>query len=79
MDIAPALCDTFNRKQTRRMEFRTYCDSLAVAADYRKLHEFLVQTGNREYTYARFDWMMTNRDYLEGQYVKRIGFWEDEL
>lgn len=28
-----------------------------MTADYRKLHDFLVQTGNREFTYARFDWM----------------------
>ena len=60
------------------MEFRTYYDSLGVTAEYRKLHDFLVQTGNREFTYARFDWMMTNRDYLEGQYVKRIGLWEEK-
>lgn len=60
------------------MVFRTYNDSLAVTKDYRKLHDFLVQTGNREFTYARFDWMMTNRDYLEVQYVKHIGLWEEK-
>ena len=42
------------------MTFRTYSGDRTEAGDYGKLHDFLVESGNTEYTYARFDWMMTN-------------------
>ena len=60
------------------MTFRTYIGSRMETGDYQKLHDFLVETKNTEYTYARFDWMMTNWDYLEDQYLERIGIWEEE-
>ena len=60
------------------MIFRTYSGSRMGTGDYQKLHNFLVETGNTEYTYARFDWMMTNWDYLEDQYLNRIGIWEED-
>lgn len=60
------------------MTFRTYTGSRMETGDYQKLHDFLVETKNTEYTYARFDWMMTNWDYLEDQYLERIGIWEEE-
>ena len=60
------------------MTFRTYTGSRMETGDYQKLHDFLVETKNTEYTYARFDWMMTNWDYLEDRYLERIGIWEEE-
>ena len=60
------------------MTFRTYSGSRMETGDYQKLHDFLVETKNTEYTYARFDWMMTNWDYLEDRYLDRIGIWEED-
>ena len=59
------------------MTFRTYSGDRTEAGDYGKLHDFLVESGNTEYPYARFDWMMTNWPYLEDRYLERIGLWED--
>lgn len=59
------------------VKFRTYTGGINKCEDYKKLHDFLVESKNTEYTYARFDWMMTNREYLEAQYLDRIGIWED--
>lgn len=60
------------------MTFRTYTGNRMETGDYQRLHDFLVETKSTEYTYARFDWMMTNWDYLEDQYLERIGIWEEE-
>lgn len=60
------------------MTFRTYIGNRMATGDYQRLHDFLVETKNTEYTYARFDWMMTNWDYLEDRYLDRIGIWEEE-
>lgn len=60
------------------MTFRTYIGNRTKNGDFRKVHDFLVETNNTEYTYARFDWMMTNWDYLEDQYLERIGIWEQD-
>ena len=60
------------------MKFRTYKGDRTESGDYRKIHDFLVESENEEYTYARFDWMMTNWEYLEDQYLNRIGIWEDD-
>lgn len=60
------------------MTFRTYNGSRMETGDYQRLHDFLVEIKSTEYTYARFDWMMTNWDYLEDQYLERIGIWEEE-
>lgn len=35
------------------MTFRTYSGDRTEAGDYGKLHDFLVESGNTEYTYAR--------------------------
>lgn len=60
------------------MTFRTYTGDRTKNGDFRKVHNFLVETKNTEYTYARFDWMMTNWDYLEDSYLERIGIWEHD-
>ena len=54
------------------MKFRTYKGDRTESGDYRKIHDFLVESENEEYTYARFDWMMTNWEYLEDQYSLMI-------
>ena len=56
---------------------RTYMGNRSEIGDYKKIHDFLVKSANEEYTYGRFDWMMTNWEYLEDQYLNRIGIWED--
>lgn len=56
---------------------RTYKGNRKETGDYRNIHDFLVKAGNEEYTYGRFDWMMTNWEYLEDQYLDRIGIWEE--
>lgn len=60
------------------MTGRAYSGNRMETGDYQKMHDFLVETRNTEYTYARFDWMMTNWDYLEEQYLERIGIWEEK-
>ena len=60
------------------MAFRTYTGNRMETGDYQRLHDFLIETKSTEYTYARFDWMMTNWDYLEDRYLERIGIWEEE-
>ena len=46
------------------MTFRTYTGNRMETGDYQRLHNFLVETKSTEYTYARFDWMMTIWDNL---------------
>lgn len=62
----------------KQITFRNYEGSLAETKDYEKLHNFLVESKNTEYTYGRFDWMMTNWEYLEDQFLNRIGIWEED-
>ena len=62
----------------KQITFRNYEGSLAETKDYQKLHNFLVESKNTEYTYGRFDWMMTNWEYLEDQFLDRIGIWEED-
>lgn len=60
------------------MTFKTYHGGRVAAEDAQKIHTFLVQAGNAAYTYTRFDWMMTNWEYLEDQHLDRIGMWEED-
>ena len=60
------------------ISFRTYEGDRTGTGDYEKIHGFLVRTGRTDYTYARFDWMLTNWEYLEDEYLQRIGIWEKE-
>ena len=60
------------------MTFKTYTGNRMETGDYQRLHDFFVETKSTEYTYARFDWMMTNWDYLEDRYLERIGIWEEK-
>ena len=57
---------------------RNYAGRYGVSADYCLVHEFLVECQNEAYSYARFDWMITHRPYLQEQFLNRIGLWEAE-
>lgn len=56
---------------------RHYQGDRSGNGDFRKVHDFLVSTGRADYTFGRFDWMMTNWSYLEDEYLGRIGLWEN--
>jgi len=61
-----------------KIVFRTYEGGREINTDFRKVYNFLVESKNTEYTYGRFDWMMTNWEYLEEQFLNRIGIWEEQ-
>ncbi|WP_422485699.1 GNAT family N-acetyltransferase [Gudongella sp. DL1XJH-153] len=56
--------------------FRNYTKEAGITEDYHKVREFLLQLGSTNYTYARWDWMITH-DYLDKNALNRIGLWED--
>lgn len=58
--------------------FKSYSGGFGISDDYLKLHDFLVESQNTEYTYARLDWMITHRPYLEEEYLNKIGMWYDD-
>lgn len=60
-----------------KLTFRTFKGSFGVSEDYILLHNFLVKSKNTSYTYARLDWMITHKPYLEEQYLCKIGMWFD--
>ena len=47
------------------ISYTHYKGGVCTNEDYDELHNFLVDIHNEQYTYARFDWMMTNREYLD--------------
>ncbi len=56
-------------------QFRNYTSQAGITEDYHKVRAFLVRLGHSEYTYARWDWMITH-SYLDKSSVGRIGLWE---
>lgn len=58
------------------VRFRNYTDKPGTTEDYHKVREFLLQLGSTNFTYARWDWMITH-DYLDREAVGRIGIWEE--
>jgi len=61
-----------------KIQFRNYEGDRTGNGDFGKVHDFLARNRFPDYTYARFDWMMTNWDYLEEQYLNRIGIWQED-
>lgn len=55
---------------------RAYTGGYGVSEDYLRLHDFLAKSGCTQFTYARFDWMITH-NYLRVDNLKKIGLWED--
>lgn len=62
----------------KTIQARNYNGDRTETGDYKKVHDFLVKSNCVDYTYGRFDWMMTNWEYLEDRYLNRIGIWEEE-
>lgn len=58
--------------------YRNFSGGYGVSEDYIKIHDFLVKCEEIDFSYARFDWMITHRPYLQEQYLGRIGIWEDK-
>lgn len=55
--------------------FDRFRGGFGVSADYLALHDFLVEAECEVFTYARLDWMITHRPYLEESKLPRIGLW----
>ncbi|MDD2955011.1 MAG: hypothetical protein PHD67_01710 [Oscillospiraceae bacterium] len=61
----------------KAIEFRNFSGGYGVSEDYRKLHDFLTICQEKNFSYARLDWMITHRPYLEEGNLCRIGIWEE--
>lgn len=58
------------------VKFRNYTEVTGITEDYKKIREFLISIGHTEFTYARWDWMITHRN-LNKNAVEKIGIWEE--
>lgn len=58
------------------IRFRNYTADAGITEDYRKVREFFIKLRYAEYTYVRWDWMITHL-WLDKSAVGRIGVWED--
>jgi ribosomal protein S18 acetylase RimI-like enzyme len=59
------------------LNFRRYTKQAGITEAYYKVRDFLVRLGSMEYTYVRWDWMITH-SYLDKSYLGNIGIWEEE-
>lgn len=60
-----------------KISFRTFTGGYGLSTDYELLHDFLVKSKNKSYTYGRLDWMITHRPYLQEENLCKIGMWFD--
>lgn len=58
------------------IQFRNYTKQSGITEDYHKVRAFFIKSGYSEFTYARWDWMITH-GYLNKSVVGKIGIWED--
>lgn len=58
-------------------QFRNYKNSHAFSEDYYKVRDFLVTLKYAEYSYTRWDWMITH-SYLDQNLLNLIGLWEED-
>ncbi len=56
--------------------FRNYNAQAGITEDYYKVRKFFIKLGYAEFTYVRWDWMITHLG-LDKSAVGRIGLWED--
>ncbi len=56
---------------------RAYNNIAGISADYYSVREFFVALGNAEFTYARWDWMITH-SYLDTEALDKIRLWLDD-
>lgn len=59
------------------IQVRNFTGKYGVSDDYIRLHNFLVESGDTDFQYARLDWMITHRPYLQEEHLQKIGIWED--
>ena len=55
---------------------RCYTNEAGITDDYFKVRDFFVALGYAEFTYGRWDWMVTH-SYLDKGAIGRIGIWEE--
>ena len=59
------------------IKFRNYTKQAGITEDYFKVRSFLVDLGFTEFSYARWDWMVTHSN-LDQSAMGKIGIWEKE-
>lgn len=59
------------------IQFRNYTKQSGITEDYHKVRDFFIRLGYAEFTYTRWDWMITH-GYLDRSAVGKIGIWEDD-
>lgn len=57
--------------------FRHYDPSTLFGADYTLVRDFLLETGSTNYSFGRWDWMITHT-YLNMDALSRIGLWMED-
>lgn len=58
--------------------FSSFRGGFGVSEDYLALHDFLAEAESEVFTYARLDWMITHKPYLEVANLSRIGLWRED-
>ncbi|WP_066502499.1 GNAT family N-acetyltransferase [Abyssisolibacter fermentans] len=58
------------------VEFRNYTKQPGITKDYHMVRDFFIKLGYAEFTYTRWDWMVTH-GYLDKSAVSKIGIWEE--
>lgn len=58
------------------IQFRNYTAEAGITEDYYKVREFFIKLRYAEFTYVRWDWMITHLG-LDKSAVGKIGVWED--
>lgn len=59
------------------VDFKTYNPEPLFGEDYHKLRAFLVKLDSHNYSFGRWDWMITH-SYLDKSGLPKIGLWEDD-
>lgn len=59
------------------ISFRNYNNEPGISEDYFKVRDFIIRLGYSEFTYARWDWMITHC-ILRVDSIHKIGIWEDK-
>lgn len=58
------------------ISFKSYANIAGITDDYHKIRDFLIRLRYSEFTYARWDWMITH-SYLDRTAISKIGIWEE--
>lgn len=56
--------------------FRTYRSDPLFGEDYHRLRDFLLRLDSHNYSFGRWDWMITH-SYLDASGLDKIGLWEE--